>query len=80
MYRTVFGIGVALLATACDGDLNSVPAPPSQNVSIVATVGTRTAVGDSVTLHIANSGPDSGMEVPHLHFHVLGGRRLGGLG
>jgi histidine triad (HIT) family protein len=23
-----------------------------------------------------NSGPDSGQEIPHLHFHVLGGERL----
>jgi histidine triad (HIT) family protein len=23
---------------------------------------------------VANSGPDSGQEVPHLHFHLLGGR------
>ncbi len=26
---------------------------------------------------IANTGTDGGQEVPHLHFHVLGGRRLG---
>jgi histidine triad (HIT) family protein len=25
---------------------------------------------------VANCGPDSGQEVMHLHFHVLGGRRL----
>ena len=26
---------------------------------------------------LANMGPDSGMEVPHLHVHVFGGRGLG---
>ncbi|MCR4396640.1 MAG: histidine triad nucleotide-binding protein [Candidatus Saccharicenans sp.] len=26
---------------------------------------------------VVNSGPDSGQEVFHLHFHLLGGRRLG---
>ena len=26
-----------------------------------------------------NSGPDSGEEVPHLHVHILGGKRLGGI-
>ncbi len=26
---------------------------------------------------VANVGPDAGQSVPHLHFHVLGGRSLG---
>lgn len=26
---------------------------------------------------VANIGPDGGMSVPHLHLHVLGGRRMG---
>jgi len=25
---------------------------------------------------VTNCGPDAGQEVPHLHFHLLGGRRL----
>ena len=29
---------------------------------------------------VINQGPDSGQEVPHLHLHVLGGRRLGAMG
>jgi histidine triad (HIT) family protein len=29
---------------------------------------------------VANTGPDSGQEVEHMHWHVLGGRRLGGMG
>jgi histidine triad (HIT) family protein len=28
---------------------------------------------------ILNSGPDSGMEVPHVHAHVLGGQPLGAM-
>jgi len=28
---------------------------------------------------VTNNGPDSGQEVPHLHFHILGGERLKGL-
>ncbi len=27
---------------------------------------------------IANNGEDAHQEVPHLHFHVLGGKRIGG--
>jgi len=29
---------------------------------------------------LTNHGPEAGQEVEHLHFHVLGGRRLGDLG
>ena len=29
---------------------------------------------------VANQGSDSGQEVPHFHLHILGGRRLGGMG
>ena len=28
---------------------------------------------------IINQGEEGGQEVPHLHMHVLGGKRLGGL-
>ncbi|MCC5832501.1 MAG: histidine triad nucleotide-binding protein [Chlamydiales bacterium] len=29
---------------------------------------------------IVNNGPDSGQEIDHLHFHLMGGRRLGPMG
>ncbi|MFC2075133.1 histidine triad nucleotide-binding protein [Bdellovibrionota bacterium] len=29
---------------------------------------------------VFNIGADAGMEVPHLHLHILGGGRLGGMG
>ena len=29
---------------------------------------------------LSNCGPDGGQEVDHLHFHLLGGRKLGPLG
>jgi diadenosine tetraphosphate (Ap4A) HIT family hydrolase len=49
-------------------------------------IGFERAVGKVVALSgviengyrlIANSGPNSGQEVPHYHVHLLGGRRLG---
>lgn len=33
-------------------------------------------VGETGYRIVLNSGPDSGQEVPHLHFHVIGGRPL----
>jgi histidine triad (HIT) family protein len=47
---------------------------------VAAEVARKEGVARSGFRLLANSGPDSGMEVPHLHFHVMGGRRLGGLG
>ncbi|MEJ5257229.1 MAG: histidine triad nucleotide-binding protein [Fervidobacterium sp.] len=29
---------------------------------------------------VQNNGKDSGQEVPHIHFHIIAGRRLGALG
>ncbi len=37
-------------------------------------------VSDSGYRLMINQGRDGGQEVPHLHMHLLGGRRLGGLG
>lgn len=28
---------------------------------------------------LSNNGPDAGQEVPHLHFHILGGEKLGSI-
>lgn len=38
----------------------------------------RVGIKDSGYRLITNIGKDSGQEVPHLHFHILGGERLGG--
>jgi len=45
----------------------------------IRTVAGIKGVSDSGYRVIANSGPDSGQEVPHLHFHVLGGHMVGPL-
>ncbi len=45
----------------------------------VATVARKAGVAGSGYRVIANTGPDSGQEVMHLHWHLLGGRRLGAM-
>ncbi len=37
-------------------------------------------VSDSGYRLMINKGRDGGQEVPHLHVHLMGGRRLGGMG
>jgi histidine triad (HIT) family protein len=45
----------------------------------VAEVGAQEGLADSGFRTIVNSGPDSGMEVAHVHAHVLGGEPLGAM-
>ena len=49
-------------------------------LDVAQQVAERTGVDASGYRLITNSGPDSGQEVPHLHVHLLGGRKLGHLG
>jgi histidine triad (HIT) family protein len=35
------------------------------------------SIGESGFRVVVNSGPDAGQSVPHLHFHLLGGRPMG---
>lgn len=44
---------------------------------VAVEVARREGVEDSGFRVVVNCGPDSGMEVPHLHFHLLGGRKMG---
>lgn len=44
-------------------------------IVVAAQVAAAEGLGDGYRL-IANTGTDGGQEVPHLHFHVLGGRKL----
>lgn len=48
-------------------------------LSFVAGVAHKTGVAKTGYRVVANTGPDSGQEVMHLHWHLLGGRRLGGM-
>jgi histidine triad (HIT) family protein len=46
-------------------------------VGALQQVAEREGIATSGYRVVANVGTDGGMSVPHLHFHVLGGRRLG---
>ena len=48
--------------------------------SAAAKVAQSEGIGESGYRLIINQGDDSGQEVPHLHLHMLGGRRLGAIG
>ncbi len=48
-------------------------------IQAVAKVARIMGVEEAGFRTIANNGPDGVQEVPHLHIHVLGGRRLGGM-
>ena len=45
----------------------------------IGTVAKAAGIADSGYRIIANTGPDSHQEVPHLHFHILGGKPVGRL-
>ncbi len=46
-------------------------------IKAIGRVARQEGVADSGYRVIANTGSDGHQEVPHLHFHVLGGRQLG---
>lgn len=49
-------------------------------LDVAQEVANKTGVAESGYRLVTNAGPDSGQEVPHLHVHVLGGRKLRGIG
>lgn len=65
----------------CEGLCDMTPAI-SQAVGRIPQVGAALAkqagVSESGWRLLANCGPDSGQSVFHLHFHLLGGKALGG--
>lgn len=48
-------------------------------LAFIARVARDAAVAEGGYRVVTNVGPDSGQEVKHLHWHILGGRRLGRL-
>jgi len=48
-------------------------------LEFIAATARSAGVADSGYRVITNTGPDAGQEVAHLHWHVIGGARLGGM-
>lgn len=48
-------------------------------VTIAGDMARQEGVAEDGYRLIVNQGPNSGQEVPHLHLHLLGGRRLGAM-
>lgn len=49
----------------------------AEMVAVTNSVAETKGVTESGYRLVTNAGPDSGQEVPHLHIHVMGGRKLG---
>ncbi len=49
-------------------------------VEVAADVAKQQGIAAQGYRLVINQGPDSGQEVPHLHLHLLAGRRLGAMG
>lgn len=47
---------------------------------VAAELARREKVAESGFRMVLNCGPDAGQEVPHLHYHLIGGRKLGRMG
>jgi len=48
-------------------------------LGFIAAAARSAGVAESGYRVITNTGPDAGQEVMHLHWHVIGGARLGGM-
>lgn len=48
-------------------------------LEVAQHVAKKTGVAETGYRLVTNIGPDSGQEVQHLHLHVIGGKKLGGI-
>jgi len=59
-------------------DLNELDAEITGNIFlIIKRLASEFGVAASGYRVVVNCGPDSGQEVAHLHYHILGGKKLG---
>jgi histidine triad (HIT) family protein len=55
------------------------PEASARALGFIAATARRVGVAESGYRVITNTGPDACQEVQHLHWHVIGGARLGGM-
>jgi histidine triad (HIT) family protein len=55
------------------------PEASARALEFIAATARFAGVAESGYRVITNTGPDAGQEVRHLHWHVIGGTRLGGM-
>ena len=55
------------------------PEASARALAFIAATARGAGVAESGYRVIANTGPDAGQEVQHLHWHVIGGARLGSM-
>jgi len=48
-------------------------------LAFIAAAAREAGVAESGYRVVTNVGADAGQQVPHLHWHILGGERLGGM-
>lgn len=60
-------------------DPGTSPALLAQVMAAVQAIARQEGLDNGFRL-ISNTGPDANQEVHHLHFHILGGRKLGSMG
>jgi histidine triad (HIT) family protein len=55
------------------------PEASARVLAFIAATARSAGVAKSGYRVITNTGPDAGQEVAHLHWHIIGGARLGGM-
>jgi histidine triad (HIT) family protein len=55
------------------------PEASARALAFIAATARSAGVAETGYRVITNTGPDAGQEVPHLHWHIIGGVRLGGM-
>ena len=55
------------------------PEASARALAFIAATARSAGVAETGYRVITNTGPDAGQEVMHLHWHVIGGTRLGGM-